>query len=365
MMHGAGSRRRGSAPLPFSNHRDSREDDVVSSLQATAARLLLLALALLLPFDAGAEATAIKIGRAYSLGQLPTFVMDTHKLVEKHASAQGLHDLKVEWVSFAGAGPENDALLSGDVAFTLNGPPASLMLWDKTRGRENVHIVAAVDNELLFLNTRNPAVKSIQDFSDKDKIAVPSVGISVAAIQLQLAAQKAFGEAGLHRLDRFTMSLSSPDALVAMLSGSDLNANFASEPYSTKELEQPGVHTVLTTRDILGGPATQNVFVTTEKFRRENPKIYRAFVDALKEADEIIERDKRAAANLFMTRAKGFTFDEIHAPLEKDSIQFSMAPSGLMRYAEFLYKAGRIKTMPTSWRDCFFPDPEIDKLSGS
>lgn len=316
-------------------------------------------------FDVDAEATTIKIGRAYSLGQLPTFVMDKERLIEKHAKALGLPELKVQWVSFAGAGAENDALLSGDVAFTLNGPPASLMLWDKTRGRENVHIVAAVDNELLFLNTRNSSVHSIRDFSDKDKIAVPSVGISVAAIQLQLAAGKAFGEDDRHKLDHLTVSLSSPDALVAMLSGGDVNANFASEPYSTKELAQPGVHTVLTTLDVLGRPATQNVFVTTEKFRRENPKIYRAFVDALKEADEIIRRDKRAAALLFKEHAKGFTFEEILGPLEKNAIEFSLAPAGLLRYAEFLYKAGRIKTMPKSWKDCFFPDPEIDPLSGS
>jgi len=325
---------------------------------------LLALIGAIVAFDAGAEATTIKVGRAYSLGQLPTFVMDKQQLIEKHAKALGL-DLKVEWVSFAGAGAENDALLSGDVAFTLNGPPASIMLWDKTRGRENVHIVAAVDNELLFLNTRNPAVHSIRDLTEKDKIAVPSVGISVAAIQLQLAAGKVFGEDNLHRLDRLTVSLSSPDALVAMLSGGDVNANFASEPYSTKELSQPGVHTVLSTLDVLGAPATQNVFVTTEKFRRENPTIYRAFVNALKEADAIINRDKRAAALLFQERAKGFTLEEILTPLEKNAIEFSLAPSGLLRYAQFLYKAGRIKTMPTSWKDCFFPDPEIDNVSGS
>ena len=88
-------------------------------------------------------------------------------------------------------------------------------------------------------------------------------------------------------------------------------------------------------------------------------------MDALKEADDIINRDKRAAALLFQERAKGFTLEEILAPLEKNAIQFSLAPSGLLRYAEFLHKAGRIKPMPTSWKDCFFPDPEIDKLSGS
>ena len=327
--------------------------------------VLVAFISMAIPCAANAEVSAIKIGRAYSLGQLPTFVMDTYKLVEKHAKAAGLGDLKVDWITFAGAGPENDALLSGSVAFTLNGPPASLILWDKTRGRENVHIVAAVDNEVLFLNTRNPNVTSVRDFTDSDKIAVPTTGISVAAIQLQLIAAKEFGERNLHKLDPFTVSLSSPDALVEMLSNSDVNSNFASEPYSTKELKHAGVHTVLTTYDILGSPATQNVFVTTEKFRRENPKIYHAFVAALKEADDMINQDKESAAKIFMSRAKGFTFDEIYAPLEKNSIQYSMAPMQIVKYAEFLYKVGRISTMPHSWKDCFFPDPEIDNLSGN
>jgi NitT/TauT family transport system substrate-binding protein len=310
-----------------------------------------------------AEVTSIKIGRSFSLGQLPAMVMEKHHLVEKHAKAAGLNDLKVEWHKFAGAAAENDALLSGSVAFTANGVPGLLILWDKTHGQ--VRGVAALDAETMFLNTRNPNVKSIRDFTDADKIAVPAVRVSVTAIQLQMAAAKQLGEKGLRRLDPFTVSLSNPDGMAALLSNSEVNSHFTVEPYSTRELAHSGVHTVLTSDDTLGGQGTLNVFVATEKFRKENPKIYRAFVEALKEADEVINRDKRAAAHIFVDQAKGFSFDEIYKVLEENKIQHSMTPLQTMKYAAFLHEIGTIKSMPDTWKDYFFQDPIVATLPGS
>ena len=325
--------------------------------------VLLTFISMAISCAANAEVTAIKIGRSFSLGQLPAIVMDKYKLVEKHAKAAGLGDLKVEWITFAGAGAENDALLSGSVAFTLNGVPGLLLLWDKTRG--GVRGVAAADSESMFLNTRNPNVKSIRDFTDSDKIAVPAVKVSVTAIQLQMAALNELGEQNLHKLDPFTISLSNPDGMVAVLSDSEVNSHFTVEPYSTRELKHAGVHTVLRSDDTLGGQGTLNVFVATDKFRRENPKVYHAFVTALKEADEMINQDKKTAAQIYVSQAKGFTSDEIYAVLDKNKIQFSMAPLQTMKYATFLYKIGTIKTLPKSWKDYFFDDAEMDGLPGS
>jgi len=329
-----------------------------------ALRWVVLALAgLVVPVVACAEVTSINIGRSYSLGQLPAIIMEKYKLIEKHAAAGGIPDLKVQWHTFAGAAAENDALLSGSVHFTLNGVPGLLILWDKTQGQ--VRGVAACDAESMFLNTRNPNVRSIADFTDKDKIAVPAVRVSVTAIQLQMAAAKTFGEKDLRRLDPFTVSLSNPDGMAAILANTEVNSHFTVEPYSARELKVTGVHTVLRSDDTLGGQGTLNVFIATEKFRAENPKVYHAFVQALKEADEMINRDKKAATEAYIETAKGFSFDEIHSVIDQKKIQFSMAPVQTMKYAEFLHRIGTIKTMPKSWKDYFFQDPEIAKLSGS
>jgi len=322
-----------------------------------------IAAVLLLSGRSGAEENAIKIGRSYSLGFLPAMVMEEYKLVEKHAQVTHLKDLKVEWINFAGAAAENDALLAGSVAFTGNGAPALNILWDKTRGGVQVRGVGALNSGSQLLNTRNPNVKSIRDFTDKDKIAMPAVKVSIGAILLQMEAAKQFGEANRNRLDPFTVTLSHPDAMAALFSNSEINAHYALEPYSSRELKRPGVHTVLNSDDTLGGQGTLNVYLTTSKFRQENPKIYSAFLNALREADEIIYRDERRAAELYVSKSKGFTVDEIYDLIHNKIVRFTVTPENTMKYADFLYKSGTLKQRPSSWKDLFFP--EIHDLAGS
>ena len=68
-----------------------------------------------------------------------------------------------------------------------------------------------------------------------------------------------------------------PDALVAMLSGkSEITGHFCVAPFHYYELAAPGLRAVLKSYDTLGGPHTNGVQVTTETFRRDNPKICQA-----------------------------------------------------------------------------------------
>ena len=53
----------------------------------------------------------------------------------------------------------------------------------------------------LQLNTRSAGIKSLRDLTDKDKIALPAVKVSMQAIILQMAAAQTFGEANYAKLD--------------------------------------------------------------------------------------------------------------------------------------------------------------------
>ena len=43
------------------------------------------------------------------------------------------------------------------------------------------------------LNSNNPNVKTHKDFTDNDRIALPGVKVSIQAVTLQMATEKAFG----------------------------------------------------------------------------------------------------------------------------------------------------------------------------
>ena len=309
------------------------------------------------------EMSEIKVAQQYGISYLPLMIMEDQKLIEKHAKAAGI-DVKVGWAKFAGGNVMNDALLSSSLQFASGGVGPLVTLWAKTKGNLDVKAVSAINSMPLYLNTRNPAVKSIKDFTDKDKIALPAVKVSIQAITLQMAAEQAFGQGQQNKLDALTVSMSHPDAETALLSGgSEVTAHFTSPPFQYQELEKSGIRTVLNSYEVLGGPATFNVVWTTSKFRSENPKLYEAFIKALDEATALINRDKRAAAETYLRLSKDKdTADDIFKMLSDPSIVYTTTPQNVMKYVNFMLKIGSIKVKPDSWKDLFFPN--VHSLQG-
>ena len=312
-----------------------------------------------------AELAEINVAQQYGVSFLPLMVMERDKLVEKYAKAAGLSDVKVNWVKVAGPSVMNDGVISGAIQFIAVGAPSLITLWDKTQSNVQVKGVSAMTTYPLYLNVRNPQVKSIRDFSDKDKIAVPSIKVSTQAIMLQMAAAKEFGDANYARLDPWTVGLSHPDGLLAITNNSGgVDAHFTTSPFHEQEMKIPGMRTLTTSYEILGGPATALVLATSTKYRDANPKSYKAFYDALKEAIDSINKDKRAAAKVYLEQAKDTksTVDDIYGMISAADYAYTLTPQKVGKTADFMYKIGAIKTKPGSWKDFFFP--EVRNLPG-
>ncbi|HXX85992.1 MAG TPA: ABC transporter substrate-binding protein [Casimicrobiaceae bacterium] len=317
----------------------------------------LLSVAVALPV--AAESPEVNVAQQYGVSFLPLMVMEREKLVEKHAKTAGLGEVKVSWVKVAGPSVMNDGVVSGALQFIAVGAPSLITLWDKTKDSVGVKGVSAMTTYPLYLNVRNPNVKSIKDFSDKDRIAVPSVKVSTQAILLQMEAAKAFGDANYARLDPFTVGLSHPDGLLAITNNTGgVDAHFTSSPFHEQEMKVPGIRLLMTSYDILGGPATAVVIAASTKYRDANPKTYKAFFDALKEAIETINKDKRAAAKIYLEQAKDTkdSVEDIYSMISAPDYAYTLAPQKVYKTAEFMNKIGTIKTKPASWKDLFFPE---------
>ena len=308
-------------------------------------------------FAARAEVAELKVAEQYGIGYLPLMVMEDQKLVEKYAKEAGV-DLKVTWAKFAGGNVMNDALLSDSLHFATGGVAPMVTLWAKTRSNYEVKAVAALDSMPLYLNSRNPAVKSLKDFTDKDKIALPAVKVSIQAVTLQMASEQAFGPGQYNKLDRLTVSMSHPDGQAALLSGtSEVNAQFSAPPFQFQQLENPAIHKVIDSYTVLGGPATFNLIWTTSKFRNDNPKVYAAFVKALDEAMAMINRDKKWAAEAYLRVSKDKdSVEDIVKMLNDPQVRFTTTPQNVLKYVDFMNKTGAIKVKPASWKDLFFPN---------
>ncbi len=304
------------------------------------------------------QATEVRVARQYGIAYIPLMIMQDQKLIEKHAAQLGMPNVKVTWQQFTGGAVMNDALLSGNLDFAVVGPPPFLTMWARTQGTQNQVLgVASLNAMPMYLMTRNPAVQSVRDFTEKDKIVVSGVKVSSQAVVLQMAAAKEWGLKEHDRLDKLTVAMPLSDSMALMLSGKgEITADFTVPPFSYRELKA-GMRPVLDTFSVMGGPSSTNVVYVTRKYHDANAKMVHAFGAALREAQAAITRDKPAAAATYLKLSGDKeSVENVVEMLSDPKVEFSVTPRGIMAYADFLHSTGAIKAKPAGWKDVFVPD---------
>jgi NitT/TauT family transport system substrate-binding protein len=296
---------------------------------------------------------------AGGVGFLPLLVMEQNKLIEKHAVSLGVPAIEVKWVDLGGPSALNDALLSGAVDFIAAGPPAFLVLWDRTRDSAKVMGVSAITSLPMYLNTSRESFKKLDDVTASDKIAMTAIKVSIPAIVMQMYAADKFGLKDATHFDRYTVSMTHPDGVVALLGGSGaISAHFTSPPFHQRERKDPHIHTVMTTDDVMKGSTTFTMLSTTTAFRDSNPKATQAVLAALEEANGMIRADKKMAAMVLLasTTESGFSLQDLTDVIEDPAVKFTTTPENVMKYAAFMHSIGTLEHLPATWQELFFAD---------
>ena len=312
------------------------------------------------PGPARAEVSEVHLVRQFGIGYLPLTIMLHEKLVEKHAAKAGL-SLTTKWSVLGNAVPINDGLISGTIHVGSGGIAPMVIAWDKTRGNVEIKGLGALCALPIFLVGRHP-YKSVKEFTDKDRISMAGAGQSIQTMYLQMEVAKAYGIAEYKKLNPLFVNLSHPDGLAALLSGQEISASFLSPPFQDRALEK-GMHKILSSYDVMGGPASFLSVWSTSKFRNENPKAFKAVVDAFREATNLINSDRRRAAEIYSADTGGKeTVADAEKQLADPEYIFDLGPKKLVKLTDFMNASGTIKGKPTSWKEMFFP--EVHDLSG-
>lgn len=307
-------------------------------------------LALVAP--AAAETDRITIGIQNGIAYLPFHVMAEQHLIEKHAKALGL-DLKADIRNLGQTGLVRDALIAGQIQFGVAGPPTLVTLYDKTRGAYAA--ASAVVSLPATLNTTNPKIKSICDFADGDKIALPTIKSSAQAVVLQMASKALCGDP--FRNDRFTVSMGHPDGYNALMSGL-ISAHMTAPPFADNELRtgKGRVRRILSSYDVMGTKATLVLLITSNAFRDANPRAYRAVREALEEAEAFIRKNPAAAAAIYKKAEKSRESDaDIVKQITSPEMVYDTTPQGIGRFAAFMNEIGTVKTKYT-WQQLSMPE---------
>jgi NitT/TauT family transport system substrate-binding protein len=314
---------------------------------------------------AHAEVSEVRLARQLGLGYLQFYIMQDQQLIEKQARRLGLGTVTARWSGLGTPTALADALLTGNADIIGVGLPSFLTLWDKTRGHMDVRAVVALNRQPAYLNARNPNIKSVRDFTDNDRIALPAPKVSVQAIMLQMIAEKTFGPGKHDVLDKLTVGMSHPDGTAAMLTGKlEVTAHFTSAPFQYQQLENPGIRKVLTSYDATDGPNTFSVAATMSRWRQDNPQVYKAVMAAIEDANDFIAKQPREAAQIFLKIENArLPVDFIEKLITDPEFSYAPAPENVMKIYGFMNRVGALKTMPATWQDLFFPEASAFKGS--
>jgi NitT/TauT family transport system substrate-binding protein len=318
------------------------------------------AVALVAACPARAETDTVRIARQYSLAELPLMVAEKRKLIEKRALAAGLDQVKVQWMTPDKSGAV-DTLLNGHADLGTVSVGHFLAIWDRKLGTPlDLRALAALAQAPYVLVTRNSAIKTIRDFSDRDKIAVPATKFSGPALMLEMAAAQEWGPEHYDKLDDLVRSRSDAEASAELRDGkTDLDAHFSRSPYVDDELGGSAIHRVMDSYDV-AGPHTDDVLVGLVKFQLANPKLCSAIFGALQDADEMIRQHPGEAAEVYVSMIgdKEISVEDFTDIIGDPDVSFTVTPAGIGRLADFMARIKRIKHHPESWKDLFFSEAQ-------
>jgi NitT/TauT family transport system substrate-binding protein len=312
---------------------------------------------------AHAEQNMVRIAQPYGLVYLPSYVVVAKRLIEQHAKAAGLGEVQVTLTRMASGPAASDMLLSGNADLAMGGFGPAFTIWDKTHGAQQVRAVMPLSSSPVYLLSVDPRIHTLDDFGNGDKIAVSAIKVTDQAITLQMAAAKKWGWEQRFRLDPLTVSMSNPDALVAMLSGQSEVKNHATIiPFSQEELQSGKAHLVMTSDDYLVPGSSSTMMWTSARFHDANPLLYKAITAAFEEAIALINQNPREAAEIYVAREpQKHDLAWVEAMIKDPKlITYSSVPHGTLEHERFMFKVGTLKHEAQTWQELFWEN-EADK----
>jgi NitT/TauT family transport system substrate-binding protein len=323
-------------------------------IHPTRLTALLLLLGMILAPSAKAESNQVRIVMPYGLGYLPTYVAVDRGLIEKHAKAAGLADIKVSIRHMASGPASSDLLLAGDADLAMGGFGPAFVLWDKTRGPGKVRIVTPLSGSPIWVLSNDPRIQSIRDFGPNDRIAVSAIKVTAQALALEMAAAKEWGWDERFRLDPNMVSMSNPDGMAMLLSGAgEIRTQAAIIPFMVEEMESGKVHMVMNSEDYLEPGSSISVLYANATFHDGSPKLYAATAAAFEEAFDFIHQHPHESAQIFVAnepQKRELSWIEAMI-IDPKVMRYSSTPRGLKKHADFMQSAGILKTKPESWKD--------------
>ncbi|MGL5437558.1 MAG: ABC transporter substrate-binding protein [Lachnospiraceae bacterium] len=301
----------------------------------TYSRKLLLAACLagvlLTPAGCGKkQQDSISIAQQFGVAYAPLQIMKEKRFLEEK-----LPGVQIDWKQFGGPTAIREGMLNGEIDFGFMGVAPVLVGIDN--GMEWRYAAGLSSNEVAIVTSRED-MKSLKDVTDQDRIAILSPACTQHVLLCMLAEEQ-LGDARV--LDNRLVSMSHPDSVNALLSGTEITAHVSTPPYISQEVAGGG--TIMATgEEIMGEPFTFITCVAMEEFYEQNNDYYDVFLEALEESVNYINENRGEAVRL-LAPVYGISEEELDAQMGYNGTIYSMELNGIEIFSRRMYEMGFIK----------------------
>lgn len=302
-----------------------------------AKALLLAVLLLLAPLTfwgcRSREPDSIGIAEQYGIAYAPLTIMKEMGFLE-----QQLPGVTIRWQQFGGPTAIRESMLNGEVDFGFMGIAPVLIGIDS--GMEWKYATGISSNEVAIV-TEDPNIKTLADFSENDRIAILSPGCTQHILLCMLADQQ-LGDP--MALDSRLVSMSHPDALQALLSGTEITAHVATPPYIQQEVAA-GMSVMATGEEIMGMPFTFICGVAMTDFYEQHRDWYDAFIRALDESIDYINENMEECVQI-LAPIYGISEEELLEQMTYNGTIYSNRLEGIPELSAAMQKMGLTQGNP-------------------
>ena len=292
--------------------------------------------------DQSGELKTLTIAYQPGIGYAPLLIIKEQKTLEK-----ALPGTKVVWKQLDSGAAIRDGMLAGDIQVGAGGLGPFLVGWDKG---VDWKVLAAMEDMDLWLMAKDPKYKSLEDYKDGGKIAMPAPD-SIQAVVLRKAAEDELGDPAA--LDKNIVSLGHPDGLQALLSG-QLAGHLTSPPFEFQE-EEKGARKIVSSYDAFGGPHTFNSIYLRQGFYEGQRKAVDTLYQQVSDAVKMLNDEPAKAAELLSKESGGDTSaKQFESFITNDSVEYTTTPKGFVKIAEFMKEIELIEKAPEDFKDVTF-----------
>lgn len=277
--------------------------------------------------SAGSKTKTLTIAYQNGIGYAPVHIMEARKLIESNYNGE----ITVNYVKLDSGAAINEGIIGGTIDIGCMGTAPAI---SGVVAGIPYKCIANLTSQPHGLMTNNADIKSLEDITPEDKIALVNTG-SIQHIILAMAAEKYLGDA--HALDNNIAPMSHVEGMAALESGT-VALHLTSAPYIGQERADERYTELPEVADVCP-PGNTFLVAMASSDLEEDKELFQAVKKSFAQASDMLTNNKEEACLIemgYLDMDQETVMEYLNDPL----CSYDKELKGVKEVMDFMFRAG-------------------------